>query len=65
MPAVTPLLPDPLVKKFREGLGQTVGKRFRHDRVVVVVVAVELGAQLIQSKAGRDGKRSDIVNPSG
>src|SRR4029079_15621285 len=49
---------------FAEGLGEAVGEGFGHDRVVIVVLAVEGSGQLIAAEAGRDGEGADVVLPA-
>ena len=49
------------VQVFGERFGQPVGQRLGHDRVVVVVIAVELRGQLVAADAGRDGERAEVI----
>jgi len=54
--AVTPLLADAFVEVLGEGLGQTVGERFGHNRVVVVLVRLEFPAEVIDAETGRNSE---------
>ena len=58
--AIAPKLPRLLVHQFRQRFRQAVGKGFRHDGIVVVVVSLEVlqqrfdaGAGLVTAKAPR------------
>jgi len=49
------------MQALRKRLGQPVGNRLRHDRVVVVVRRSELVAQFLQSKPARHRKCTDRI----
>jgi hypothetical protein len=51
------------VQQFGEGLSQAVGQRLGHDRVVIIVIAVEPRAKLFQADAGRDGEAAYVIDP--
>src|SRR5690606_38466137 len=55
------LAPNAIVKHLGERLGQPVGQSLDHDLIVVVVLALELGDDLLDALAGRDGERAYIV----
>ena len=59
--AVAPVLARARVQPFGERLGQPIGQRLHHDRVVVVVVALEARGQLVGAEAGRHGERAEVV----
>ena len=44
-----------------ERLGEPIGQRLDHDRVVVVVVGLELAHQLVGADAGGHGEHADVV----
>ena len=48
--AETPFLAGLLVQHLGQGLGEPVGQGLAHDRVVVVVVALELLDQRLQRR---------------
>ena len=56
------LWPRARVQVLRERFGEAVGERLHHDRVIVVVVALEGGSQIGRPDAGRYGKRADVVD---
>ena len=49
---------------FRERLRQPIGQRFRQDRVVIVMLCLELFRQFIRADSGRDGKTAQIISES-
>ena len=49
------------MQQFGERFGQAVGQGFDHDRVVIVVLLVELAAQLVAADAGRDGEGAEVI----
>ena len=49
------------MQTFGERLGEPVGQRFGHDRVVVVVLGPEALTDLVQADARRDGEGADMV----
>ena len=49
--AKAPIAAGLLVQEFREGFRQAVGQGLGHDRVVIVMLLVELAAQLIAANA--------------
>src|SRR3954447_18458424 len=51
--AVAPFIAYPFVQVFGKGFGQPIGKSLSHDGTIVVVLCLELVAQLLQ------------VNPAG
>ena len=59
--AVAPVLASALVQVFGEGLGQTVGQRLGHDRVVIIVVLLELLAKFLGAEAGAHRKGAEVV----
>src|SRR5262249_20907822 len=63
--AVAPVGTSLPVKKFGEGFGQSVGEGLGHDRVVVVVIAVELFGEFVAAEAGGDGEGAEIVLATG
>ena len=59
---VAPELPaDHLVQTFRERLGQAVGQRLRHDRMVDVMVAFKACDQFVATKAGGHRKSAEVI----
>src|SRR5215831_830622 len=54
-PPVAPLFARPFVQQFGEGLG--------HNRVVIVVIALEPRAKLFQADACGYGEAADVVDP--
>ncbi len=48
-----------------ERLGEPVGERLDHDRVVVVVLRLEAGGELVGAEAGGDRERPEVVVRSG
>src|SRR5262249_28740656 len=59
--AIAPFFTDTLVQKLRKCLRQTVPQGLGHDRVVIVVVALELSAKLLHPKTGTHRKRANII----
>ena len=59
--AVTPVAAGFGVQILGERFGQPVGQGFDHDRVVVVVLAVETFGQFVGADAGRDGECADVI----
>ena len=59
--AVAPFAPGLGVQVLGERLGQPVGQRLDHDRVVVVVLGLEPRDQLVAADAGGDGERAEII----
>ena len=59
--AVAPVLPRLRVQVLGERLGQPIGQRLDHDRVVVVVVALRSGAPARRRRARGDRERADVV----
>ena len=57
-----PLRARLFVEQLRERLGQAIGQRFRHDGVVVIVVALKARHHLGNSDAGRDREPADVVD---
>ena len=53
---------DPVeaIKRFREAIGQGLG----HDRIVIVMLTLELGNELVATGSRGDGERTDIITPS-
>ena len=47
---------------LREGLGEAVGERLDHDRVVVVVLRLERGGELVGAEPGGDRERAEVVS---
>ena len=56
--AVAPFFTDTLVQALSERFSQPVCKGLGHDRVVVVMIFVELFGQFVAAQAGSHGKRS-------
>ena len=50
---------------FRERLGQPVGQRFRQNRVVVVVLCLEVFGQFIRADPRSDRESAQIIVSSG
>ena len=63
--AVAPVFAGLLVQHFGQGLGEPVGQRLAHDRVVVVVVAVELLDQRLEAESRRHGEGAQVVGDAG
>ena len=59
--AVAPVAASARVKVFGERFGEAVGERLDHDRVIVVVVALERRDELGCAVSGRDGEGADEV----
>ena len=55
------LATDALVQTFCKGLGQPVCQSFGQDRVVVILVRLELPYQFIETVSGGDGKGAEVV----
>ena len=51
---------SPLIA-VRKRLGQSVGERFRHDRIIIVVVCVEAAAEVIEANSCCDRKGADVM----
>ena len=49
------------MEPFGERLGQPIGQRLHHDRVVIVVIAFETVPPTRRTDAGRHGERSDVI----
>mmetsp|Transcript_30482 Transcript_30482/g.79140 ORF Transcript_30482/g.79140 Transcript_30482/m.79140 type:complete len:974 (-) Transcript_30482:1460-4381(-) len=49
------------VEVLGEGLGEAIGDGLHHDALVVVVLAAQLGADLLAAEARRDGEGADVV----
>ena len=49
------------VQPLGESLGQTIGQRLQHDRVVVVLRALELGELPLDAEARGDGEAAEVV----
>src|SRR5438045_1516388 len=49
--AVAPFLAGALMQALGEGFGKAVGECFRHDRIVVVMILLESGAEFVHAKA--------------
>ena len=65
LPPEAPGNPRLAVQVFRERLRQSIGQRFRQDRVVIVVVGRETSRQLIRADSRRDGETAEIIAPTG
>ena len=63
--AVSPVFAGLLVKHFGQALGEPVGQCLAHDRVVIVVIALELLDERFQLEPGRDGERTEVVGDAG
>ena len=64
-PGLVPRAARDLVQVLRERLGETVGERLDHDRVVVVVLGGEAGGELVGAEAGGDRERAqEVVRPA-
>ena len=50
---------------FRKRFRQPVGQRFRQDRVVVVVLGLEVFGQFIRADPRRNGEPAEIIGSSG
>ena len=50
-----------LVEVLGERLGEAVGERLDHDRVVVVVLGREARGELVGADPGGDGERADVI----
>ena len=59
--AVAPLAARLAVQPLRERLGQPVGQRLGHDRVVVVELGLEAARDLVGAEARGDRERADVV----
>ena len=59
--AVAPVLAHLRVQVLGGRLGQPIGQRLDHDRVVVVLIALELPGQRVGADAGRDGEHAEVV----
>ena len=59
--AVAPVLARLRVQVLGERLGQPVGQRLHHDRVVVVVLLLEASRQLVGAEAGRHREHAEVV----
>mmetsp|Transcript_55188 Transcript_55188/g.146427 ORF Transcript_55188/g.146427 Transcript_55188/m.146427 type:complete len:1471 (+) Transcript_55188:155-4567(+) len=55
------LLAHLVVQELGKGLGEAVGDGLHHDALVVVVLAAQLGADVLAAEAGRDGERANVV----
>ena len=62
--AIAPLLADLFVQALGEGLGQPIGQSFDQDRVVIVMIGHELGDELVNAVACRDGEGAEIILPA-
>ena len=49
------------MQAFSKSLGQSIGKGFRHDGVIVVVLRPEAVAQLLQADSAGDSERADVI----
>ena len=58
---VAPVLARLRVQVLGERLGQPIGQRLDHDRVVVVVRLLELPRELVGAEARRDRERAEVV----
>src|SRR4051794_24008079 len=59
--AIAPILTSLRVEVFRERLGESIGQRLHHDRVVVVVIAFEAPREIVGTEAGRHREHSEII----
>src|SRR5437867_3315212 len=59
--AVAPFLTDPFVQVFGKGLRQTIGQRFGHDGVVIVVVGLEFLDEFFQTETAGDGEGTQMI----
>ncbi|OPZ09737.1 MAG: hypothetical protein BWZ08_00202 [candidate division BRC1 bacterium ADurb.BinA292] len=62
--AIAPPAAHEFVQPLGEGLGQSVGQCLDHDRLVIIVIGLELGDQFGDAMARRDGKPAEIVEPA-
>ena len=63
--AVAPVFAGLLVQHFGQAFGEPVGQCLAHDRVVIVVIALELLDQRLELEPGRDGERPQVVGDAG
>ena len=59
--AVAPVLARLRVEVLRERLGEPIGQRLDHDRVVVVVLLLEPARELVGADAGRHREHAEVV----
>ena len=62
--AIAPFSADALVQKLGKGFRKTVGQRFSHDRVVIVMVLLEFLDQVLEPMAGSHRKRPEVIRKS-
>ena len=60
--AIPPRLARLLMEIFGKGLGQAVGQGFGHNRIVVIMVALELLTQEIHPDSRRHGKGTNMIS---
>ena len=59
--AVAPIDAGLLVQIFGKGFGQAVGQGLGHDRVVIVVIFLEVGGEFVAADAGGDGEGAEVI----
>src|SRR2546423_2296600 len=59
--AVAPLLARSFVQAFSKGLGEAVSQGFGHDRIIVVMILLEAGAQFVHTKTRRNSEGTEVI----
>ena len=60
--AIAEVFASLVVQVLRRGLGEAVGEGLGHDRVVVVVLPLELAGELVGAVPGGDDERAEVVD---
>ena len=60
--AVTPFLAGPLVQILGKCLREPICQGLGHDRVVIIVVALEFPAQLFDAETGANSERPQVIS---
>src|SRR5438874_13277430 len=59
--SVAPFVTSALVEVFGEGFGDPVCQRFDHDRIVIVMILLELLAKLLHAETRAHGKAPNVI----